>query len=47
MLPEVGLEPTANGIKYAIHTKVGSGPEVLTAEQDQLLDPKGNPKKLN
>ena len=46
-MPDIGLEPTTNGIKYAISTKVGSGPEVLSAEQDQLLDPKGNPKNLN
>ncbi|XP_059089942.1 diphosphomevalonate decarboxylase-like isoform X2 [Tigriopus californicus] len=39
---DMGTNPDA--LKYAIYTKVGLGPEVLTNTSDHLLDELGNPK---
>ncbi|KAI0213028.1 Diphosphomevalonate decarboxylase [Lamellibrachia satsuma] len=44
LLNAMPLEPSVGAIQYIIHTKVGTGPQVLTDPSDSLLDTTGQPK---
>lgn len=46
LLQAIGRVPFEDSIKYILHTKIGSGPQVLS-EEHSLLTTEGLPKKLN